>query len=391
MRRGILLILVVFAIVATIVALEGMRPQTRRSQAIPTSGTVRPETLTVPPAPSVSPKPVSKAPARTRTPGPLASELAGIAGYINTSSTSSGQAAPITIGSFAGNNVVLVDFWTYSCINCQRTLPYLNAWYDKYHDKGLVIIGVHTPEFQFESEIANVQKAVEKYGIKYPVVLDNDYATWTAYGNHYWPHKYLIDVDGHIAYDHIGEGGYAETETVIQELLAERRDRFGIQERLPQGTVAPANAITPSPGVGSPEIYFGAARNQYLGNGTATAQGSQDLVLPEKYALNALYLGGSWDIQDEYALNASTDARVVFRYRAKDVYWVASAARPVRVRVLRDGKPVGTFSGADVHDGSVTVQQDRLYHIITDTDAREHTLELIIESPGVRAYTFTFG
>ena len=149
----------------------------------------------------------------------LAKEITTPDGFINT------DGKPITINSLIGKKVILVDFWTYSCINCQRTTPYLNTWYEKYKEKGFVIIGVHTPEFEFEKDYNNVKAAVEKAGIKFPIVLDNDYSTWAAYQNRYWPRRYLIDIDGYIVYDHIGEGAYEETEEKIKQALAELSDR----------------------------------------------------------------------------------------------------------------------------------------------------------------------
>ena len=178
-----------------------------------------------------------------------APELAGIEGYINTDSD-------IKIENFRGK-VVLIDFWTYTCINCIRTLPYLKSWHEKYNDKGLQIIGVHTPEFKFEQEYENVKSAVEKYQIKYPVVQDNAYATWRAYNNRYWPRKYLIDIDGFIKYDHIGEGAYEETERKIQELLKERMERLGQKEILDDMS-KPSGVIDINYGkIETPEIYFG--------------------------------------------------------------------------------------------------------------------------------------
>lgn len=160
-----------------------------------------------------------------------AKEIAKPSGYINTDN--------ITIASQIGKNVVLVDFWTYSCINCERTIPYLNMWQEKYHDKGLVIIGVHTPEFLFEHDINNVRAAVRKFGIQYPVVLDNDYATWSSYGNHYWPADYLIDIDGFVVYKHFGEGDYEVTEKKIQDLLQERANALGVTLAIPNTPESP--------------------------------------------------------------------------------------------------------------------------------------------------------
>lgn len=175
------------------------------------------------------------------------------------------------LSDLIGKKVVLVDFWTYSCINCQRITPYLNAWYEKYRNKGLEIVGIHTPEFDFEKKYENVLSAVEKFGIKYPVVQDNEYAIWTAYGNHYWPKKYLIDIDGFIVYDHIGEGEYEETEKKIQELLQERTKALAMKngEDIPRNIVRPEiPADTDFSKPRSPEIYFGAFRNNNLENGT---------------------------------------------------------------------------------------------------------------------------
>ncbi|MBY0376420.1 redoxin family protein, partial [Patescibacteria group bacterium] len=183
-------------------------------------------------------------------------------GFINTNNL------PITISQFKGKKVVLLDIWTYSCINCQRTLPYLKEWYKKYEDEGLVIIGLHTPEFSFEKIQKNVEKAVADFGIKYPVVLDNDFSTWQAYKNQYWPRKYLIDIDGYIVYDHAGEGQYEETELAIQKALMERRDRLNMDIKVSSNISNPENVVsTDSDKVKSPEIYFGWGRNEFLGNG----------------------------------------------------------------------------------------------------------------------------
>ncbi len=167
---------------------------------------------------------------------PKAKELVDPSGFVN--------AAPFKLSDLIGKKVILIDFWTYSCINCQRTIPYLNAWYQKYKDSGLVIVGVHTPEFDFEKDIHNVTAGVQKAGITYPVVLDNDMGTWNAYGNQYWPHEYLIDIDGYVVHDHIGEGDYATTEQAIQAALQERNTALGITTPIPTGTVDPTNAIS---------------------------------------------------------------------------------------------------------------------------------------------------
>lgn len=314
----------------------------------------------------------------------LAPELVSPDGYINT------DGKKITLAELRGKKVVLLDIWTYSCINCQRTLPYLKDWYAKYKDQGLEIVAVHTPEFAFEKVQKNVENAVRGFGLSYPVVLDNEYRTWNAYGNQYWPRKYLIDIDGYIIYDHIGEGAYAETEAQIQRALAERAARLG--EDMPD--VALTTEIESAGGrANSPETYFGAWRNNNLGNGVERKEGRQTLTIPEKLTGNVFYLGGVWNFEYEYMTNESKQAQLRFIYDAKDVYFVAAAATPVRIKVTRDGgKPLGAARGADVgEDGFVTIQEERLYKLIQDTESGVHTIELEVENPGLEAYTFTFG
>ncbi|TSC58466.1 MAG: Thiol-disulfide isomerase [Parcubacteria group bacterium Greene0416_79] len=315
----------------------------------------------------------------------LAKEITTPDGFINT------DGKPVTIGEFIGKKVVLIDFWTYSCINCQRTTPYLNAWYERYKDRGLVIFGIHTPEFEFEKIYQNVLEATKRVGIKFPVVLDNDYSTWTAYKNRYWPRKYLIDIDGYIVYDHLGEGAYEETEKRIQEALEERSKALGIAEDVKDETVFLEDARAPSRGnVGSPEIYFGAARNERLGNGIIGTRGVQNLTEPKNISPNTLYLDGQWDITDEYVENRGP-AKIIFRYKAQYVYIVASAENAVRAKILVDGQVIET-PGTDVdEDGFVTIQKDQLYTLVAGLTSEEHTLEIVMENPGLRAFTFTFG
>jgi len=318
-----------------------------------------------------------------------APELTSVDGYINT------NGKPITISQFKGNKVVLIDFWTYSCINCQRTLPYLKAWYDKYHDQGLEIIGVHTPEFAFERLLGNVQTAVQGFGIKYPVVLDNEYGTWNAFGNEYWPNKYLIDIDGYIVYNHSGEGNYDETEKAIQKALAERAQRLGTA--MPSATSTTVNAINVNGSqLGSPETYFGSNRNEFLGNGVQGQSGIQTLTLPAISDLraNTLYLGGAWNFTPEYASNKDAGAKIEFVYKAKHVYFVAAGTNgPVKIKVTRDeGEALGAAAGKDVDgNGEATISGDRLYELVSDSEYGAHLLEIKVEAPGIQAYTFTFG
>ncbi len=401
--KKLIFAIVLILIVGSIGYLESKKPHRADKPAAPTDG--QPTSLQTqipvssPSAAPASPRRVDeKAKKYTRAP-----ELAGISGYLNTPLTSSGQATSVTLKSLVGKKVVIVDFWTYSCINCQRTTPYLNAWYQKYRDQGLEIVGVHTPEFEFEKKPENVARALEKFGIKYPVVQDNDYATWTAYGNRYWPHKYLVDIDGFVVYDHIGEGGYDETERTIQELLTERMKILGMSGAISK-EVAQPRGVTDATGVGSPEVYFGASRNTLLANGVSGKRGPQRFIYTDAKK-NQLTLAGTWNIEDEYAESLPTvtdgtvvgEAKVVFRYVAKDVYMVASGAdpkKPIAVKVYRDGTLVNELkvAGSDAATGIVSVSEERLYHLIHEpAGASEHVMEFEIDSPGIRIYTFTFG
>jgi thiol-disulfide isomerase/thioredoxin len=312
----------------------------------------------------------------------FAHEISTPDGYINTDG--------INVEELIGEKIILIDFWTYSCINCQRTFPYLNAWYEKYNDQGLEILGIHTPEFEFEKEYDNVLKAVKQFELKHPVILDNDFSTWQAYKNRYWPRKYLIDIDGYIVYDHIGEGGYDETERVIQKLLQERNERIEENIIVPQNIVSPENVETTQ--ASSPEIYFGAWRNDLLGNGTPRIEGVQKFSLPNDLTGNALYLEGAWDITREFATNQG-EGSIVFSFNAKKVFMVASGVVSMEALILIDGKVVGDLSGSDVDkNGVILFDTERLYNLIDDpTGPAVHTLEIRLKNPGLKAYTFTFG
>jgi thiol-disulfide isomerase/thioredoxin len=315
---------------------------------------------------------------------PQAHDFANPSGFINS--------APFSIKDLIGKKVILIDFWTYSCINCQRTLPYLTAWDQKYKDAGLEIIGVHSPEFGFEKVLANVQAAVTKAGIHYPVVLDNEMGTWNAYQNLYWPHEYLIDIDGFVVEDHVGEGGYADTEAEIQKLLAERAKWLSDSVSIPTGTVTPAAAETLGD-IGSPEMYFGAMRNEYFGNGDQGVTGTHSYAVPKSLTLNDFYLGGTWDIEHEYAENAAPGASITLRYQSGKVFFVAAASQGADAQVFIDGKLISAAqAGADVKDGIVHVSENRLYRLVEHSAPGEHTLELKIMGTGLLdAFTFTFG
>ncbi len=300
-------------------------------------------------------------------------ELSSIDGYINT------NREPITLASLKGK-VVLLDIWTYSCINCQRTIPYINDWYAKYKDQGLEVIGLHTPEFAFEKVQANVEKAVKGFNIKYPVVLDNDYSTWNALGNQFWPRKYLIDIDGYIVYDHIGEGAYDTTEKAIQEALKQRADRMGMEDKISTNISKPVATSVDPTRVKSPEVYFGSDRNQYLGNGIISRIGEQILLIPSNIVSNKLYLGGTWDITSEYAENKDAGS-IVFNYEAKNVYMAAGSTNGVEVEIYKD----------DIFVKKLTIKDEQLYSLIEDAEYGKHTLRIVIPKAGLKAFTFTFG
>ncbi|OGI65535.1 hypothetical protein A3A95_02955 [Candidatus Nomurabacteria bacterium RIFCSPLOWO2_01_FULL_39_18] len=305
----------------------------------------------------------------------LAPDISTPDGFINTNNL------PITISEFKGKKVVLLDIWTYSCINCQRTIPYLKEWHKKYEGEGLVIIGLHTPEFSFEKVQKNVEKAAKDFGIKYPVVLDNDFSTWNAYKNRYWPRKYLIDVDGYIVYDHAGEGQYKETEVAIQKALMERADRLNMDMEVSSNISSPENVVSvDSSKVRSLEIYFGWGRNEFLGNGVASATGEQVFTLPKSILPNKLYLEGIWVFNYEYAENKNT-ASIVFNYEAKNVYMAAGSSEGVEIEIYKD----------DVFVKKITIKNEMLYSMIEGSDYGKHELHIVIPKARLQVFTFTFG
>lgn len=278
--------------------------------------------------------------------------------------------------------VVLVDFWTYSCINCIRTQPYLKAWDRRYRSDGLTIVGVHTPEFPFERSAANVEDAVVRAGIEYPVAQDNDFATWNAYANQYWPAEYFIDAEGQVRYAHFGEGEYEEKERVIRELLAEAGHDPG------QGGSG-AEGVTASSGITTPESYLGSARADRFVNGTII-DGVHDFGDLEEPPADHLSYGGKWRISPDFAVADGGELEIGFG--AKRVFLVlGSPDRPRNVKILLDGKPIAPrMAGADVRNGSVTVDEEQLYSLVDMPEAGRHQLTLIPET-GIEAYAFTFG
>ena len=289
---------------------------------------------------------------------------------------------PLTLRGLRGR-VVLVDFWTYSCINCIRTLPYLEAWDAKYRKDGLTIVGVHTPEFPFEREAGNVESAISENGIRYPVAQDNDQATWNAYGNQYWPAEYFIDAQGNVRFVHFGEGEYGEKEKVIRDLLAEAG-------RTVRGRETDVHAVAPSTTVTTPETYLGAARAERFTN-SMLSPGRHDLTAPSSVPPNEFAYRGGWKITLDSA-TAEAGASLDLNFGARRVYLVlGSPGHDRRLRVLLDGKPIRPAdAGTDVHDGVVTVSGHRLYNLVDLPRVANHVLTLEPES-GVEGYAFTFG
>ena len=309
--------------------------------------------------------------------------LARAPGFIDTQSwfNTPGD-RPLTLRGLRGR-VVLVDFWTYSCINCIRTLPYLNTWYRRYHSKGLEIVGVHTPEFPFEHSASNVQAAINQDGIHYPVVQDNNYGTWSAYGNQYWPAEYLIDGQGKVRLVEFGEGNYAAKEKAIRSLLAEQGAKgLGAESRV--------RAQAPSATTITPETYLGAARAGDFTNG-AIAPGLHNFHNPPEPDQNQLAYRGTWRIGEEPA-TAERGASLDLSFHARRAFLVlGSPRRDRKVRVLLDGRPIAPgAAGPDVHGATLDVRAQRLYSIVNLPRVESHLLTLKFD-PGVSGYAFTFG
>ncbi len=291
--------------------------------------------------------------------------------------------------------VVLIDFWTYSCINCLRSLPYVEAWAQKYKDQGLVVIGVHAPEFAFERDIGNVGEAVKKLGITYPVAIDNDYAIWRAMGNQYWPAHYFIDAQGRVRAHHFGEGDYAQSEKIIQQLLAEagrhvdtdvvKPQAQGVQQAADDGDVA------------SPETYVGYGRAQnFASAGGEPPDQAHDYSAPTKLALNQWALGGNWNAHAEQIVLTQAPGRIVYRFHARDLHLVlgpGADGKPVRFRVTLDGAAPGANHGSDTGaDGGGTITGQRLYQLVRQAGGvADHTFSIEFLDPGAQAYAFTFG
>jgi thiol-disulfide isomerase/thioredoxin len=284
---------------------------------------------------------------------------------------------PLTAEGLRGR-VVLVDIWTYSCVNWLRTLPYVRAWEERYRERGLVVVGVHAPEFGFEHDLDNVRRAAGDLGVGYPVVIDNDFTIWRSFDNHYWPALYLVDRDGRVRFHHFGEGAYEETERAIQQLLGVdeatvRVDTGGLAEAADWGTLR------------SPETYVGYARGERRSDGSA-----------DGLALNQWALAGRWTVEEEAAVLEAPGGSIAYRFQARDLNLVLAppaAGAPLRFAVKLDGQPPGDAHGLDVDEsGDGAVAEPRMYQLVRQRGGvAQRDFEITFPDPGVRVYVFTFG
>jgi thiol-disulfide isomerase/thioredoxin len=302
---------------------------------------------------------------------------------------------PLTAAGLRGS-VALVDFWTYTCINWLRTLPYLRAWAQRYHDQGLVVLGVHTPEFDFEHDLDNVRQAVKDLGVDYSVAVDNDYAIWAAFDNHYWPALYVVDAQGQIRHHHFGEGDYQQSEMILQQLLTEA----GAEGVDPNPVTVQASGVEAAAdwdSLWSPENYLGYERTENFASPNGAVLGTRHgYGVPGRLRLNHWALAGDWTVGRQAALLNQAGGRIVYRFHARDLHLVMAPSvpeSPIRFRILVDGEPPGAAHGIDVDvQGNGTLTQPRLYQLIRQPGpVSERTFEITFLDSGVQAYAFTFG
>jgi thiol-disulfide isomerase/thioredoxin len=275
---------------------------------------------------------------------------------------------PLTADALRGR-AVAVQFWTYSCVNWLRTLPYVAAWAERYAGRGLVVVGAHAPEFSFEHDLGNVRRAAAELGVAYPVVIDNDFAIWRAFGNHYWPALYLVDGDGSVRYQHFGEEAYAESEEAIQGLL-------GIDEALVRVDAGGLSQAADWASLGSPETYLGSVRGDRRVSGDPS--------------LNEWALSGRWAVEEESAVLEAGSGSLAYRFEGRDLNLVMGGSGRFTVRL--DGEPPGEDGGLDVDDsGEGTLTEPRMYQLVRQRAAARRTFEITFHEPGARAYVFTFG
>jgi thiol-disulfide isomerase/thioredoxin len=295
---------------------------------------------------------------------------------------------PLTAAGLRGN-IVLVDFWTYTCINWLRTLPYIRAWEEKYREQGLVVIGVHTPEFPFEHDVENVRRLVKELGVDYPVAIDNDYTIWDAFANRYWPALYLADAEGTVRFHHFGEGRYAESELAIQELL-------GVDEEIVSVEGADLEAPADWQNLESPETYLGYGLAERFASPGGVGDERRAYVAPESLTTNRWALAGEWTIGRNASVLHEAGGRLTYRFHARDLHLVMAPAErdvPVSFRVTIDDESPGPSHGSDIDEhGDGVLSQPRLYQLIRQRGrVGDRTFEITFRDPGVEVYAFTFG
>ena len=361
-KKPFLLVVVVIFVAAAIIYIESKKPDIAQAQ------------------PQANPN-------EQNTKHPRAPDFAGIERWINSE--------PLKIEQLRGK-VVLLDFWTYTCINCIRTLPYLKEWDKKYRDSGLVIVGVHTPEFEFEKKYENVLKAVNDYQLKYPVAQDNNYATWSVYQNRYWPHKFLIDIDGYIRYDHIGEGSYDETEKMIQLLLNQRMERLNEKNGI-KAEMSNISSDTDFSKIRTPEIYFGYQFDRgNLGYNDIKPDSIIDFKLSQNPFKNLVYLEGKWKYNSDNMELIDDEGELLLIFDAKNVNVVAGSENSSEAFVFLDNEFENEKNkGADVfikeNKSISSINEFKLYNIASAENYGSHALSINVAGKGFRIYTFTFG
>lgn len=301
---------------------------------------------------------------------------------------------PLTASALRGH-VVLVQFWTYTCINWLRTLPYVRAWYERYGAKELTVIGVHTPEFGFERDVYNVSRAAKDLGVPYPIVIDSDYAIWTAFENHYWPALYFVGANGHVRGHHFGEDDYERSERMIQWLLTEA-GVVDVGDELVSVDPAGIEASADWQNLRTPETYVGYERTANFASRVDPAGGRSGYTAPERLRLNEWAISGDWTVGREAAVLNESGGRIAFRFHARDLHLVMAppaSGASVPFQVLLDGHPAGADHGTDVNEhGDGAVTEPRLYQLVRQReDVRERKFEIEFEDPGVELYAFTFG
>jgi thiol-disulfide isomerase/thioredoxin len=313
--------------------------------------------------------------------------LAGATGWLNS--------PPLTAAGLRGK-VVLVDFWTYTCINWLRTLPYLRAWAQTYQDHGLVVIGVHTPEFDVEHDLDNVRRAVKDLRVDYPIAVDSDYAIWTAFDNHYWPALYVVDAQGQVRHHRFGEGGYQQVEMILRQLLTEA-GAGGIDQDLVSVDAGGVEAPADWDSLWSPENYLGYERTENFASPDGAVLGTRQVyAVPARLRLNHWAVAGDWTVNRQAIVLNAPDGRIAYRFHARDLHLVmapTAPGSPIRFRVRIDGQPPGAAHGVDIDDqGNGTLTEPRLYQLVRQPGPiGERTFEVSFLDPGVQAYAFTFG